>query len=194
MGNDVIRRFGLMGIFLVVVSMLAVNVSAGVSFPNMIELFPGESVERTVILQNGPEGDGDVKFVMSISEGNEFVSVVDESEVVVSKGEPGYLPIRISLPEGTSVGDVHKVKLDFKAVSDATSEGSGNAVQFNVGYGMNFDIVSVPMVVEEVAPISATTETPRKSSASEMVIWIIAVIVAFLISLWVLNKRSGRRN
>jgi hypothetical protein len=174
-------KFGLVGILtILVLSVVSVSAIGAGGVPEFIEVSPGETVDRTLSLQNLPAGDGDLTFKIIVNKGSEYVSVIDD-QVNVLDGEIGESKIKISVPESANVGDVYDVVIDFKTSPiDSTGPGNGGtAVQFSLGTSASFDI----RVVE-------ATETPAEISTTWIILGILGIIVLIIIIKFIL--KSGK--
>lgn len=177
------KIFGLVGIFIFLFGFISLEVSAiGVGFSQIIELHPGQSIDRSISLQNLPVGGGDLKFIGVITEGMEYVSL-DDDDVRVNDGEIGHVAIKISVPDSANVGDTYPVKIKFNTaeISQIDETDSGNAVQFNLGTGISFDVIVIEKPLQEEQPASGELS----------LIWIILgiiLLIAIVAIIWFIIK------
>ncbi len=129
--NKIILGFGIL-ILLFSISLISVSAIGAGGVPTYIEVSPGQTVDRTLSLQNLPAGEGDLIFKIIVDKGSEYVSVIDE-EVEVLDGQIDESRIKISIPNDANIGDVYNIKIDFKTSSVSLNVGSeeGTAVQFS---------------------------------------------------------------
>lgn len=177
-------KFGFAGILLVLVlSIISVSAIGAGGMPEFVEISPGQTIDKTLSLQNLPVGEGDLAFKIMVDKGSEYISIIDD-EVDVLDGEIKEARIKISVPESANVGDVYNIKIDFKTfpISSTSSESSGTAVQFSLGTSLSFD-------VKVVEPLE---ETPSGISTTWIIIGIIVILLAIII-FWIMkkNKSSG---
>ena len=173
---------------LLVVVFSIVNISAigAGGVPEFMEIYPGQTIDKTLSLQNLPAGEGDMAFKILVDKGSEYISVVDE-QVDVADGGISSSRIKISVPESAVVGEIYNVKIDFKTspISSASSESEETAVQFSLGTSVSFEI----RVIEKPAEPETQTETPQGMSTGWIVL-IIAIVLAVIIILYLLVKKK----
>ena len=175
-------KFGFIGILLVVVlSVISISAIGAGGIPEFVEVSPGQTIDRTLSLQNLPAGGGDLTFKIIVDKGSEYISVID-NEVNVLDGEISEARIKINVPKSANVGDVYNVKVDFKTspVSSTSSGSGGTAVQFSLGTSVSFDI----NVVEG-------TETPAGISTTWVIIGIVIIILVIVVVLFVKKNKSS---
>lgn len=140
---------------------LAFAVSSQWSTSNPIKMFPGESIEIIVILQNEP-GPDDIIAKAAITEGGDIAKLVDpDKEYSVPIGERTELKIRITIPETIEIGGTRNIKLSLTTLA-GTAPGS-------LGFGTGIDKIISVNVIKEPEP-----ETKN-------FLWVIYLIVGILI-------------
>jgi len=127
-------------------------VAVGVTSPywdtKPLGLNPGESVEVQLLLQN-MMGDKDVTLMASIAEGADIATLLGESQTYAVPFGVKDVPVlvKVSIPEGTSVGGVRTVKVSFtQSVADDTQ---GKMVQMTTGVGAIIPVEITPKFAPE---------------------------------------------
>ncbi|MFQ5531688.1 MAG: hypothetical protein ACE5ES_03680, partial [Candidatus Nanoarchaeia archaeon] len=173
----------IVGLFLIFVMLFVVSVSAiGVGFSQDVEVTLGESIDRSLSLQNLPAGNGDLLFKGTIEEGGEVVSFTKGDEFEVADGKIVQAPIRIKALEGAVVGQTYNVKILFKT-SPVSAEGSGDTVQFNTGARISFGVEVVEKTEEPSAGFSTGT----------ILVWILGILIVILIIWIILRNRKNNQ-
>ena len=78
----------------------------GIGFSQIVEIYPGQSSDEFISLQNTPSGNGDLTFTWTIQEGSSAVSFPDGNDFEVGDGEIRQTRMRISVDENTSGGSL----------------------------------------------------------------------------------------
>ena len=141
-------------------------VMAGVTFKDVVEVYPGEIMTESLKLQNLGDGAPDLVFEGSIREGEEIV-VMDKTKVKVPSGEIKDFSLKIKAPSGAKIGDTFDVKMVFRALPDDESSGDVTGLQFIKSVGISFEVKVV--------------EKPKEIEEGISTTWIILGIIAILI-------------
>ena len=161
--------FGMIGIFLIMALSIVSLSAIGVGGPEFLEIYPGQSIERALSLQNLPEGNGDLIFTGIVEEGVEYVSFID-NDIKVKDGEIGSVKLSVSVPEDAIINEVYNIEFKFSTSADSSDEGGeGTAVQFNLGTGFSLNI----NVIEE-------PEEPAVAG-SNLIWWVLGIVIILLI-------------
>ena len=176
------KIFGVLVFFVLGIAVLSASViGVGVGFSEMIKVYPGQSSEFTLALQNFPAGGGGVVFVAEVTQGSEYVSFPDGLTYNVGDGDFTRARMRVSVPLGTAVGTVIPVRILFTTAPAAGSE--GDTVNVNSGIGIVYDIVVVeePQVAEEVGGIG------------NFWIWaIVILVIVVIIVVWLASSKHAK--
>ncbi len=174
----------LLAISLAVILLSLSLVSAGVAFKKVVEVYPGETTNEKLILQNLGEGNPDLTFEISVREGSDLVSF-GSTKVNVLNGEIKDVPLTVRAPSGAAVGELSNVKVVFRAVPMASEAltGQGSGLQFIKSVGISFDV----KVVEKPAERPAAEEL---GAAWILLIVIIVVAIIAIIYFFIKNKRN----
>jgi hypothetical protein len=132
-----VKFFGIaLGILVVVLSL---NVSAfAIGSAGSFEVKPGESVEEYVHIMNRGAAASDVIVKVVVKEGEEYMELIEGDEFDVLAGGVASAKIKISVPEGATVGDKYSATLSFSPVSGGISR--GGMVDIAFGYEKTFGI------------------------------------------------------
>lgn len=171
--------FSVLGIAILSASVIGV----GVGFSEMIEVYPGQSSEFTLALQNFPAGGGEVVFVAEVTQGSEYVSFPDGLTYNVGDGDFTRAKMRVSVPSGTAIGTVIPIKILFTTSPASGSE--GDTVNVNSGIGIVYDIVVVeePQVVEEESG----------GGIGNFWIWaIVILVIVVIIVVWLASSKHAK--
>jgi len=169
------------GIFVILIfSIMGVMAIGAGGVPEKLDLYPGQSLERDISLQNLPAGGGDLTFKLVVEQGSEYVSLVNE-EIDVADGEISKTEIRINIPENAKVGDVYGVEIAVKTAPVSPEDSSeGTAVQFNLGTSFSFKINVIENPLEE------------PSEGISTIWWVLGIIliIAVILVIWFLAKNK----
>lgn len=158
---------------------------------NPLRLYPGESKEFSLVLQNlGSSSDLMLRAV--VLTGSSVLRLTDSSNIyTVPAGQKGEANFIATVPADSKPGQVYSVQINFAEVKDSQSGEFG----FGTAIGQSFDIIAIP-------PVSAEpTKTPL------LTVILLAVGVALLVAIILIlgkkfkkkksqrkhRKRKGRR-
>ena len=136
------RAFTLMTLILLASGgVLAFAVSSQWSTSNPIQMYPGQSIEITIILQNVP-GPDDITAKAAITEGADIATLVDSNlEYLIPVGERTEVKLRIQIPETIAIGGTRDIKISFTTLA-GTEPGS-------LGFGTSIERVIPVNIIKE---------------------------------------------
>lgn len=164
----------LVGILILMIgSVSAFAVSSAYWKENPIVVYPGETKDIQIILQN-MAGTEDILAKAVILDGSEIAQITDAEDVyLVPLGGKTTVNIRLSIPEDAEIEDTYdELRISFTTL--ATDAGG-----FGFGSG-----------VERVFPIKVVRE-PAPEIASWIIYLAVGVLVALIIVFFVLRKRRA---
>ena len=162
-------------LFFISGSVSAFAVSSAYWKGNPITIYPGETQNIQIILQN-MAGTEDISAKGVILEGFEIAEITDAEDVyLVPLGGKTTVNIRVSIPEDAEVEDEYSLRVSFTTMATE----SAGPIGFSSGVERTFPVI----VVQEPRP-----ETP---------LWIIYLAVGILVALMIVvfvsrKKRAGK--
>jgi len=147
----------------------------GVSAPywedNPLSIERGTTKIVEINLQN-MVGNEDVKVKAELVEGSDIASLSNDVYDVRAQTSNVMVPLKINIPDDAKVGDVKKVKIDFRTISP-NNEGM---ISMGTGMSVAFDV----------------NITEKQKSASNYVtpVAIVLVIIVLAVALIILAKRK----
>lgn len=198
--NKHIDSILLAGIILMIFSTVVVS-AFGVGFENKrIKMFPGEERDYSFILQNYKDGVGTLTIEATIEEGSEYLTFLDRTQFEVPSQTSVLVPVKVSVPASSKVGDVHEMSVLFRTIagsessSDVDSEATTIGMVFSNQRTIEIEVVPKPSLATVGENVSGTQTT---SSAFSALMWvfvgIIVLIVVVLIILLVMRKKENNR-
>ena len=153
--------------FVLAVMLVGVVSASGVSAPywegNPLKMYKGETTMVNLNLQN-MVGNEDLTYSVEIKEGA-IASLSGGVYIVKAQTSDTMVPLRVSVPSDAEIGDITKVKVEFKTITS----GTGGMVSMGTGMTVSFDVI----VVEKPAGQLSTA-------------WIVAIIAAIIIVVWMI--------
>jgi hypothetical protein len=124
----------------------AFGVSYGVGRP--IQMYPGESREDHITLQNGAGDSGeDLNVRVEVLQGQDITTLTDNLETYfVQYGKDTQVNFTIKIPEDAKYNNTYVIGLSATTVSDRESGGMG----FAMGSGQRIEVIVTPKPGEEV--------------------------------------------
>ena len=146
--KKIIKSKNVWSIFLVFTMLILlssfVSANFGVGSPVSELLYPGQSIESALSVQNTLDDAKDLIVAGEILEGGDYVSFInDVSNIMVPAGEIVVVPIKISVPQDAKIGDIYDIKVLFKGISGG-SGGEGGTIEFKFNVGKSFKVVVIP--------------------------------------------------
>jgi hypothetical protein len=195
------KLWSLLSISGIFVLMISSFVGAfGVAFDNNVEeMFPGQKLEKNIVIQNYNEGEGggDITVEVVVEEGSQYMTLDGESRYLVPWQTSTKVPITLKVPDGADIGDQFEVNVLFRAVDSttATDEGEGTSVGFLFSQRRNIkiNVVPEPVVEEDIAPApSAPAPAPESGGIGGImfVLMLLVVIAVIVIVIVVAKKRK----
>jgi hypothetical protein len=144
--------------FLVLLVLLSGLTSAfGVSYiwGNPLKMYPGESKDIYINLQNRAGDIGDVSARVEIVEGQEIATLTDNLETYfIPYNSKTQVNFTVKIPKNAEYNETYSIKLSVTTVSDKESGGMG----FAMGSGKIIDVLIVPKsgeaeIAEESPPV-----------------------------------------
>ncbi len=156
-------------------SVSAFAVSSAYWKGNPITIYPGETQNIQVILQN-MAGTEDIRAKGVILEGSEIAQITDAENIYfVPLGGKTAVNIRVSIPEDAEVEDEYNLRVSFTTI---TSEATG-PIGFSSGVERTFPVI----VVKE----------PRPETAPWIIYLAVGILVALMIVVFVSRKKRKSR-
>lgn len=148
---------------------------------NPLYLQPGESKDIYFELQN-MVGTDDINFKVSITNGAEFIKLLDSNEVYnVPAGTQNIkVNVKATMPKTSVIGERHKITFSFSAVNPSASGFSLGSV-----FDKSFDIV-----VPENKPV--IEEKPVKSTNNSYIYMLVGIIILIAIIVWFVRKSKNK--
>ena len=144
---------------------------------NPLRLYPGESKEFSLVLQN-LGGTSDLNLRANVISGYNVLKVADPSNIyTVPAGQKGQANFIATVPSDSKPGKVYSVQIDFLEVKDSKSGEFG----FGTSIGQSFDIVTLS-AVEQPTGLNKT-----------VILYVIAGIILLVIVIWILRKVKKRK-
>lgn len=168
------------GIFLGILILISGSVSAfAVSSAywkeNPIIIYPGETKDIQLILQN-MAGTEDISAKGAITEGSEIARITDAEDVyLVPLGGKTIVNIRVSIPEDAEVEDEYSLRVSFTTLATE----SAGPLGFSSG-------------IERVFPVIVVKE-PRPETAPWIIYLAVGILVALMIVVFVSRKKRKSR-
>ncbi len=166
--------------FLILLVLLSSFVSAfGVSYGsgNPLQMYPGESRDIYVTLQNRAGDIGDVNAKLEILSGKEIVELTDGLDTyLIPYDDATRINFTVKIPETAKYNDTYSIQLRFFTLSDKESGGMG----FAMGSGQKINVLVVPKPGEEV---EIAEESPQLWGILVFVGLAIIIIAVILIAL-----------
>jgi hypothetical protein len=141
------RGYFLLVLCFVIAIFISVIVSSwGVSTPywrdRPLEIYPGESVNVGLVLQNCPSladvcNEGNITVLANLTGGDEIAEIISGEIYYLPFGGRDVVNLTVSIPEGDVGGEEYQVNVTLFEVS---SNESGGGIQLRVGYGISFPI------------------------------------------------------
>lgn len=145
----------------------AFGIGCAYSNENPLKLFPGESSEVLINLQN----DKVIQLKASIIEGADIVSFLDASDVYNVPAGWVNAKLRVSVPASASIGQEYVVTMNFAEISS----GQTGTVGLSSAIEKSFKV----LVVEKPA-VQVETPAPTEEGISS-IWWILGVVVLVII-------------
>ena len=193
--KKIIKSKNVWSIFLVFTMLILlssfVSANFGVGSPVSELLYPGQSIESALSVQNTLDDAKDLIVAGEILEGGDYVSFInDVSNIMVPAGEIVVVPIKISVPQDAKIGDIYDIKVLFKGISGG-SGGEGGTIEFKFNVGKSFKVV----VIEKPQPPAEKPVTPTPSKFVIGTGWIILVILVIIaiVAVILLKAKKKRR-
>lgn len=175
--NKIYLEIGILVGMLILISgsVSAFAVSSAYWKGNPITIYPGETRDIQVILQN-MAGTEDIRAKGVILEGFEIAQITDPEDVyLVPLGGKTTVNIRLSIPEDAEVEDEYSLRVSFTTMA---TESAGP-----LGFGSG---------VERTFPVIVIKE-PTPETASWIIYLAVGILVALMIVFFVLRKkRKGK--
>lgn len=154
----------------------AVAISSFYSYQRPLNMYPGETKEISITLQN-MAGDSDLRFETEIAEGFEIASI-DKKQYDVPVGNNNVnVGIEIKIPKETSIGEEFIVFATFRPVSLEEEEGMVQ-IATALSQHIKVNIIEKPEGVEEgmnIIPI---------------LLWAIVIVIIAIIVYVIIKKRK----
>jgi len=182
------RMVGLGIVFLLGVILFASNaIAIGVGYTEIVQAYPGQRLNEVLSLQNFPAGNGEVKFIGGVDEGEEYVSFPAGNAFIVSDGSIGRGEYEVTIPDNAKVGDTYEVRMHFRTVPISPDTGqviSGNSIQLLSGVAFSFDINVIEEPEGDGLYYGGLEGIPVEEEGSgKVLLWVLVVIGVVLIIL-----------
>ncbi len=162
-------------VFVAIISIIVgtfASASFGVSFPNAINLQPGETYEGYFSVQNVLEPTENLTLEITIENGQEYVQFPQGTTVQLAKGEIKNVPVKIYLPNNARA-DKYNVQILFQPTS---AQNQGGTLDLVLATRKSFDIEVI--------------KGTNKVIAFAIVFLTIAVLILIIILLKTLRKKK----
>ena len=162
-------------------------VSAGIGFPEVMEVYPGETMDKELRILNLNPDDPDMIYRGTILGGGDIVSFKGDGEFNAPSGQVTKVPLRVRVPSDAVIGQTYEIRMFFRSEAVGETGGAasgGGSVQFNKGYGFSFDVKVIPK------PVTPETETPAGTNYTWL--WILAIAVIIVI-VWIILSRKKKK-
>ena len=175
-----IRKEILMGIIVLICisNISAFAISSDYWNTNPLRLYPGESINVPIILQN-LGGTSDLRLKAIVSTGSSVLKLADSNNIyTVPAGEKGQANFVATLPADAKPGQVYNVKIDFAEVKDSKNGEFG----FGTAIGQSFDII-------------ALSSEPAKTNRTSIIIVILSIAagIALLVAIKLILKKIKKK-
>ena len=174
-------------VLFVLMMMLSISVNAfAVSMRHMedktLVLYPGESLDFRIVLQN-MVGDQDEMAKVTIKEGHEVIRIIDKENIYkIPKGTMDtVVNMEINIPNNASLGKVWDVRFNAQLVS--VSEKEGGMVQFSTAISDGFKVRIGPIIETQL----------KKEKFAVNVWWTLGGIILIILIVLALVYRYKRK-
>ena len=168
----------LVGLFLLIGNISAFAVSSQYWKEAPVVIYPGETKEIYVVLQN-MAGEEDINVRGIIIEGSEIATLIDSSGIYsVAVGTRKNVYIRVAVPEDTTIPSNYSLILSFVAGP------AGETQTLGLGSG-----------IEKIIPILIVKE-PEKEMELKLSPWlyiILALIVVLIVIITIILKKKKKK-
>ncbi len=147
-----------------------------------LEMYPGQSRDIYITLQNRAGEIGDVNARVDVLEGQEIVEFTDASNIYfVPYNGAARANFTVSVPKNAEIGDGYWVKLSVTTVADGDSGGMG----FATGSGQKIYVQVVP------EPVEGGEELAQESTGflGLLVFILIAIVIVAVVLIIVVKKK-----
>ena len=168
MDKKIITKFLMVFAFFILLSGIVSSFAVSSQYwkENPVKLYPGETKEVYIVLQN-MVGEGDINVRGVITEGSDIAKIIDESNIYsIPFGEKINVNLRISIPLEAELSGEYKVSISFTTLSFAEGGPLG------IGSGVQKDI---PVVV---------IAEPKPEISTWWICLIVAVLVLGALAFW----------
>lgn len=149
-----------------------------------LRMYPGQSTDTALILQN-MEGDEEaITLKAELVQGAEIATLTDTNlEYIVPFGRKDiYVPIEVKIPEDAPIGTTYTIEVSF--VEIASQE--GRMMQMTKGIGKR-----IPVIVESRTPVAEEPEVVKARIPSSIIV--LAVIAVIIIAYLILKRKKKKR-
>lgn len=176
--KEVLKTFVILGIFLILAgSVSAFAVSSAYWEENPLKIYPGQTVEAFIVLQN-LAGDTDLTVEGIVTQGQEFIEFVEDSNIYeVPKGQKVEVHFLVSVPEYAVLGDEQEFVLSFRTILDSESG------EFGFGSGVEREI---PFVVVDEPKI-------KKTLAWWVYLVMALAVILVVVGIIILSKKKKKK-
>ena len=191
-------NFGkLLSIFLVLIMLssfvLAYGVVVGAPVGRPLQVFPGESGETYIKIQNtGPDVENDITVDVSLLDDGGVASI-NQNRIEVKAGEQVEVPVIVNVPADAAIGTEYLIRYKIDPVPSA--EGVEGTITFGIGYEGELSalVVEKPAEPEPVVEEEILQQTAKTS----MWVWIgliVLIIIIVLLIVKTIKKKSRLGN
>ena len=157
---------------------------------NPLNMYPGETKEVPVILQN-LAGTEDASAKGLILEGSEIAEFLDDSDLMIPLGQKKTVIVKITIPEEVAIGTNYNLKLSFST----TAGGQEGSVGFANNIERNIPIIVIEKTAEQIQQEEGITgKTIFETGPVPYVILILVVVLIAVIVIFIKKKKQKPGN
>ena len=188
-------------IILVITGFLIISLGTFVSalsigaIEKIVEVYPGQVVDRIISIQNLLDGSGDLTMEGSFEKGDIIDFLEDRASTCyytspcvnfdVPAGQITGIPVRITVPENAPIGAEYPTLVMFRTIAGGPE---GGTVSFSQDVGREFTILVVEKPAEPVAPVIEPVE--ERAAAGNVWTWVLVIVIVLIIIAWLVMRKK----
>ena len=156
-----------------------------------LQMYPGDTYEFQLVLQNGGGAKEDITVKGELLDGGEVLEIIDEQETyfIPMNGRVD-VNLRATIPSDAEIGKIYPVQLSFGTVT----ENKGGALGIGSGIKRSFNIEGIEPVKPPIEQVEEEELPETKPIATKIIMTIIIIVIIFAAIYFPLKKnKKGKR-
>ncbi len=173
----------------------AVAVSGPYSESRILEIYPGQSISFKLVLQNAAGDPKDVKFSAKITEGSEYVSLLDENtEYFVPAGTADtVVNVGVKVPKNSEIGSEYIARIEFEPLPVEGQETGMISILTGISRSFKIKVSDDESLLAEEKPKEILGKEASRRIFWMAVLTLIIAVVLIAVIVFITKKREARK-